>query len=198
MYGGAIFSESERPSGGVLDKVNFTNNTVADGGNGNDIADNSIVGIRSYSSNTVRNCQSTRAISTVVSNFFLLQGSLIFDCLFYPEGCSFDTSYVSATGIDSYACGNSNNPCNSLAQAIYNRNIPVKENATIYVGSGEYNNTYISVSSMDLVILTSSESKPILSLVTPPVGLFCVYGNFMILLFSFDLLRWLTNDCCRY
>jgi hypothetical protein len=189
-YGGAIFSESEDPSGRILDELNFSSNTVAANGNGNDIADNSTVGISLYSSSTVTNCVST-STSTSASNFYLFQGSQVFDCLLSPSGCLFDILYVTTTGVNSYTCGHESSPCKSLAQTVYNLNVSVGEEAVVHVASGEYTDTYLSVSSMNLAVLTTSESKPVLSLLTPPAGLFYVCGRFMMLLFPFRLLR-----CC--
>jgi hypothetical protein len=187
-YGGAIFSESEDPSGRVLNELNFSSNTVTATGNGNDIADNSTLGISLYSSLTVTNCVSSSTASGTISNFFLFQGSQIFDCLLTSDGCLFDIFYVSTTGFDSYTCGHESNPCKSLTQTVYNLNVSVVEEAVVHVASGEYTDTYLSVSSVNLSVLKSSESKPVLSLLTPPAGLACVFRRFM--MFSFRLLRY--------
>jgi hypothetical protein len=179
-YGGAIFSVSEEPSDRILDSVNFSGNTVTASGNGNDIADNSTIGISVYSSLTVRNCVSTSTNSPTISNFFLIQGPLVFDCLFSSSGCSSDTFYVSTMGLDSYTCGQESNPCKSLTRTVYNLDISDGEEAVLRVASGEYTDTYLSVSSMNLAILTTSdtpESKPVLSLLTPPAGLCYVCGR---------------------
>jgi hypothetical protein len=192
-FGGAIFSESEEPSGRIFEEVSFIDNTVADGGNGNDIADISTIGVNFYSPLTVKNCVSTSTTSFSVSNFFLLQLSVIFDCLFSPEGCSVGIFYVSTKGIDSYVCGQESSPCKSLAQSIYDRSVSVGENAVILVASGEYTHTYMSVSYSNLSILTTSETselKPVLSLLTPPPGLFCDdCRRFIILLFFISFVK---------
>jgi hypothetical protein len=197
-YGGAIYSESEEPSGRILDEVIFSGNTVTAGGNGNDIADNSTVGIYLYSSLTVTNCVSTSVSSSSYSNFYLLQGSGIFDCLLSSTGCSYEVCHVDEAGFDSFVCGLESTPCQSLTQALQNLNLSVVEEAEVDVASGVYPSTYFTVSSVTLIVSAVSETRPVLSLVTPTAGLFCILRRFMILLFSFDLLRCIISGDGEY
>jgi hypothetical protein len=153
-----------------MDEVIFSGNTVGSGGNGNDIADESSLAISLYSPLMVTNCRST-SVNSTVSNFFLIQSSVSYDCLLAEGGCLSDVLYVSTSGVDSIVCGLVSAPCRSLNQAIYNLNISSGSEGDINVASGSYTDTYLTFSSINLVVLASPETKPILSLVSPVAGL---------------------------
>jgi hypothetical protein len=171
LYGGAIYSNSEVLGLRLINNVNFTNNSVGTGGNGNDIADNSSVGINLYSLLSVTNSISNSTNSTQVSNFYIMQYALSMDCLL-SSGCGNDPTFVSPTGEDSPLCGSSTSPCHSLGQGVENLIEASDKNAEISVASGSYTDTVLTVYSMTLVITTNSATRPDLSLVTPPPGLF--------------------------
>jgi hypothetical protein len=171
MYGGAIFSNSEEQSERRMNEVIFSGNAVGAGGNGNDVADNSFIAISLYSPLTVTNCQSKSANSASLSNFFLIQSSVSYDCLLSTSGCLSDVLHVTPLGVDSSVCGLALSPCRSLNQAAYNLNFSGNSEGNINVVSGDYTDTYLSVSSIDLVILSSSDTKPVVSLISPNAGL---------------------------
>jgi hypothetical protein len=170
LYGGGIFSNSEETSERIMNGVNFTNNSVQSNGNGNDIADNSSVGAILYSSLNIINCKSNSS-NTSTSNFYIIQVSGVYDCLFSTSGCSFDVMYVSVNGIDHRTCGTSSSPCGSLTQAVNNLNISNGWEADVIMGAGEYTNTVITIASINLVVYSNAVSRPALSLVAPPIGI---------------------------
>jgi hypothetical protein len=180
LYGGGIFTDSEETGERILSGVNFTNNSVQSGGNGNDIADNSSIGGSLYSPSTVINCSSNSSNSSF-SNFYVIQISGIYDCLLSVSGCVSDLIYVNANGgVDHTACGVSSSPCQSLTQAVHNLNLSSGAEADIVVAPGDYTNTVVVVTSVIIVVYSDSETKPVLSLVSPPVGVL-----FLFILFFF-------------
>jgi hypothetical protein len=171
LYGGVIFSISEVSGFRGIYGVNFTNNSVFSGGNGNDIADNSSVGGNVYGMQSVINSTSNSTSSGSVSNFYIIQDDLIFDCLLTLSGCGNDPTFVSTTGTDSELCGTSASPCSSLGQGLTNIVNSFDPEAEINVGYGDYTNVVLVVHSIMLTISTNSENRPTLSLISPPYSL---------------------------
>jgi hypothetical protein len=186
-YGGAIYCNSEELTERRMNEVTFSANTVGTGGNGNDIADESAVATSLYSPLTVTNCLSTSVNSTSVSNFILLQGSVTYDCLLASGGCLSGVLYVTSSGTDSVVCGLSSLPCRSVTQAAYNLNISSGSEGDINVASGEYTDTYLSISSINLVVASTTETKPVLSLVSPGSGLLFSYLSMKLFFTTFIL-----------
>jgi hypothetical protein len=175
LYGGAIFSVSEISGQRQIVGINFTNNSVQSGGNGNDIADNSTIGVNLYGMQSVINSTSNSSNSTTIFNFYIIQEDLNFDCLLTTSGCGNDPTYVSTDGIDSEACGTLASPCLSLSQGLENLISSLDPEAELNVATGDYTDTSITVYSIRLTITTNSITRPTLSLVTPSHGFYYYY-----------------------
>jgi hypothetical protein len=170
-YGGAIFTGSEVGGLRQIINVTFSNNSVETDGNGNDIADNSTIGVSLYGMHSVINSLSNSTSSDTVSNFYIIQHNLNFDCLLTESGCGNDPTFVSTTGVDSEACGSSASPCHSLSQGVQNLIDLYDPEAEISVASGDYTDTAFAVYSIRLTVSTNSATRPSFSLVSPPIGL---------------------------
>jgi hypothetical protein len=171
-YGGAILSESEISTERQMLNVQFLNNSVISGGNGNDLADNGGFGLLIYTPSFIRNTYSTSVTSSTVHNLFIILENINIDCLFSPLGCAEDPMFVSGVGVDSEVCGSSSIPCRSLGQVIKNLISNFDYNAEVNVASGDYTDTIVSISNLTLLVSTSSSTRPSISLVSPVAGLF--------------------------
>jgi hypothetical protein len=196
FYGGAIFSFSDVSTIRQILGVNFTNNSIQSGGNGNDIADNSSVGTNIYLKSSVINSTSNSTSSGSIVNFFMIQFNSDFDCLLTISGCGNDPTFVSAIGVDSDVCGTSTSPCRTVKQGVQNLINAYDPEAEINVASGDYTDTTFAVSSIKLTVSTNSATKPVLSLVAPPLGLLKKSFYILFSFFFFFQCRCLFYDHC--
>jgi hypothetical protein len=152
LYGGAIFTNSEVTTLREIVFVTFINNSVvSEEGNGNDIADNSSVALSIYTVHSVLNStsSSTSNISTIF-NFYMIQEGVELDCLL---------------------SGSASSPCQTIPRAIQNLLDMLDPQGEIIVAYGMYTNTVITVYSLVLGVTTNTVNKPVLSLISPAVGL---------------------------
>jgi hypothetical protein len=172
QYGGAIFSGSDISSLRMINNVTFGDNIGSTGGS--DIADNSMSGYLLYSAASVTSSTSN---STGSSRFCIIKSPVdyIFDCLLSTEenACTRDTFYVDSSNGGDYAfCGSSTSQCASITQSIQNLLNNGGNSGTVYVLSGIYTNTSVTVSNLNMTIqsVSGSTTKPTISLLSPGYG----------------------------
>jgi hypothetical protein len=203
LYGGAIYSMSELKIPRIISDVNFTNNLVQTGGNGNDIFDNSSIGGLLYSKQTVTNSLSASAATDTVFNFYLAQDDVDLDCLLSESNpCSIDPIYVGSDGVDSLGCGSFFQQCRSVTQALANLIDFQDTNAVINVGEGDYNDVVLVVEYMTLGVVCHTNDRPILSCASPPMGIIFLYlfdciCYIFLIVYIFLVCRNFCLDNCR-
>jgi predicted outer membrane repeat protein len=185
VYGGAIYSGSELTLERQIKDVVFVNNAVSEGGNGNDIADNSSVGSLLYNVETVTNSVSNSDSHGLIYNFFIIQGGFSYDCLLSStsDSCHSNPLYVSVKGSDYSLCGFKSSPCYSISQGLKNLELNNDVVAEIDVMEGNYTNTMLVFEDIAVSLMGDEDMGTTLSLVEPPKGLY--YYLYISLLFFF-------------